>query len=71
MKASALASDVKQKEFTIVILNYRTGTVKIFKRTMRADIQQEDVEEMLVNEYDFNSDCYFMFGDNIKLEIET
>ena len=58
------------KEFTIVILNYRTGTVKIFKRTMRADIQSEDVEEMLFNEYDYNDDCYYMFGDDLKLEID-
>lgn len=57
------------KEFTIVILNYRDSSVTVFKRVMRADIQQEDVEEMLVNEYNYNSDCYYMFGENIHVDV--
>lgn len=57
------------KNFTIVILNYRDSSVSVFQRQMRADIQSDEVEEMLVNEYNYNSDCYFMFGEKVHLDI--
>ena len=57
------------KEFTIVILNYRDSSVSVFQRQMRADIQSDEVEEMLLNEYNYNSDCYFMFGEKIHVDV--
>jgi len=57
------------KEFTIVILNYRDSSVSVFQRQMRADIQSDEVEEMLVKEYNYNSDCYFMFGEKIHVDV--
>lgn len=57
------------KNFTIVILNYRDSSVSVFQRQMRADIQSDEVEEMLLNEYNYNSDCYFMFGEKIHVDV--
>lgn len=57
------------KNFTIVILNYRDSSVCVFQRQMRADIQSDEVEEMLLNEYNYNSDCYFMFGEKIHVDV--
>jgi hypothetical protein len=41
----------------------------VFQRQMRADIQSDEVEEMLLNEYNYNSDCYFMFGEKIHVDV--
>lgn len=57
------------KEFTIVILNYRDSSVSVFQRQMRADIQSDEVEEMLVKEYNYNSSCGFMFGEKIHVDV--
>jgi hypothetical protein len=56
------------KEFTIVIMDYSDASVRIFKRNLPKDIQNDELEEILTAEGIYKqSECYFMFAENINI----
>jgi hypothetical protein len=56
------------KEFTIAIMDYSDASVRIFKRNLPKDIQNDELEEILTAEGIYKqSECYFMFAENINI----
>lgn len=54
----------------IAVMDYCSGSIKIYQVSMRTGWQEEDVEEWLCENTDFTeSQCYFMCSENeIKIE---
>ena len=56
------------KEFTVVIMDYSDASVRIFKRHLPKDIQNDELEEILTAEGIYKqSECYFMYAENINI----
>lgn len=54
----------------IAVMDYSTGTIKMYSPDLRDEIQSEDVENWLHENTDYKeSQCYFMFSEE-EIEIE-
>ncbi len=57
-------------KINIAVIDYRSGSIKMYSPDLRDEVQSEDVENWLYENTDYkDSQCYYMFSkDEIEVE---